>query len=403
MRALRLALLALPAVLSCSGSTTKPGTDDSAPSGTPVIRVAPASLDLGAIDAGATGTGTLTVRDEGDAPLTLGALTLDDPQGAWIVTDLAGEELRPGDTRSIVVSCTPTGSGPADATLHILSDDPTTPDAAVALTARLREPDLALDPTSVDLGSLDFGDSATAVVTVTNNGDADLHVSGWSFAPSDPGLSLLFAGAFDTGAGTLLPHATTTLTFSWAPTSYGCAEGTLLLASDDPDSPELALPVTACGPGDAGDHRVELELTGDDGWEAWIDGDPFTAANYGTWSSADHLEWPLGPGEHVLAVHGYDYYGGLAGFQAALWVDGELRTATGDGTWRQVSAAPDADWLDATYDDSAWSPEIVCADPSGWGNPDLDDLPAAGAKWVWWTSDCAALGSAWLRYRFTLP
>lgn len=44
----------------------------------------------------------------------------------------------------------------------------------------------------------------------------------------------------------------------------------------------------------------------------------------------------------------------------------------------------------------------MCSDQSVWGTYWTKDLDAAGAKWIWWSSNCRDLKEAWFRYEFTL-
>ena len=55
------------------------------------------------------------------------------------------------------------------------------------------------------------------------------------------------------------------------------------------------------------------------------------------------------------------------------------------------------------YDDSTWSPAAVCSGQTTWGTYWPAIYIAAGAEWIWWTSNCSDLEQAWFRLDFTLP
>lgn len=91
-------------------------------------------------------------------------------------------------------------------------------------------PDIAVDVTLIDFGSVRPGESASQVITVTNEGDADLHLD----VPVllDPTGSFALAAV---GAQALLPGESASVVVSFAPTASGTPTASLLIVSDDPD------------------------------------------------------------------------------------------------------------------------------------------------------------------------
>ena len=127
-----------------------------------------------------------------------------------------------------------------DANLHVLSNDPMTPDTIVPVGLDLiGTPDIQAAPTSVDFGSVYMTASATLNVTVANAGCADLHVTGLGFDNSD----------FSTAVApfTLAASATQAIPVVFAPTSTGPIAGNLTLTSDDPDSPAVIIALAGVG------------------------------------------------------------------------------------------------------------------------------------------------------------
>ena len=149
--------------------------------------------------------------------------------------------------------------------------------------------------------------------------------------------------------------------------------------------------------------ELEVNITADDSWQMWIDGEPAGAAT--GWSVTDVYESEVilkQDGPHVIAVHAYDLYNVISGFIAYVTVDGEKKSVTGDGRWRMVAEEPDASWFMPWYDDSQWSPAQICAVTAPWGTNPVD-LTQAGAQWIWYDSNCYVLGQTWFRLEFQIP
>jgi hypothetical protein len=110
-------------------------------------------------------------------------------------------------------------------------------------------PDVTLAPDAVDFGALLPGESATALVTIGNVGTADLFVNDLVFADAEPELSLTALPKPQIAVG-----ASVELVLTWTAAS-GPLDATLLLRTDDPDEPELSLPIVGDMP--PGDLVVE--------------------------------------------------------------------------------------------------------------------------------------------------
>ena len=103
-------------------------------------------------------------------------------------------------------------------------------------------PEIAVSPAALAFGAVPVGETARRTVTVTNEGDADLVVSGVSLAGD--GAFSLEGGA---GGFTLAPDASRDVAVAFAPAAEGAQSATLRLASDDADEADLAIEVTGTG------------------------------------------------------------------------------------------------------------------------------------------------------------
>jgi hypothetical protein len=150
-------------------------------------------------------------------------------------------------------------------------------------------------------------------------------------------------------------------------------------------------------------YVVELLLTADDAWEGWVDGT--SIGGEGSWNTAERVSLTLDSGPHVVAVHAMDTGAAIAGFLAAVSVDGAVVSLSGDGAWRMAEAVPsDPSWTLASFDDSAWTAGTECSasDVSRYWNTTPSEITSLGARWIW-PRGCTALDEAALRLRIDLP
>lgn len=339
----------------------------------------------------------LRVRNPGEAPVTLAGVRVDDPAGVFTVGGWSEAPIRPGGELEVPVRFTAAGEGSwtADVTLTGAGGET----GSTTLEAHAGWGDLVVSALDLDLGFVSTGERVEAAVTVENGGVADLVLESLTLIGAGGVFEVFDRGPFATPGAVLAPGATGEVRLAWEPTDDGCDEASLLVRTDDPESPDTTITLAGCA--DTPGVDATLVLNVDDYWEAWIDGEPFTAADAGYWAYTDTVELELPPGEHVLAVHGTDT-GGPGGFIAGIWYDGEWAWGSGEG-WGRVSASPPGSgWEAPGYDDSGWEVEQLCADTSSWGSSQTGGVDAWGARWVWSSTDCYTPVEAWLRYTFTV-
>lgn len=98
-------------------------------------------------------------------------------------------------------------------------------------------PDVSVTPEAVDFGAALDGTVLDTIVTVTNRGDGELFVSEVALSGTEPALSLTTFGE-----PWLAPSASRDLVLTW--TAAGPVSDVITVASDDPDDPEIQVPVT---------------------------------------------------------------------------------------------------------------------------------------------------------------
>ena len=130
--------------------------------------------------------------------------------------------------------------------------------------------------------------------------------------------------------------------------------------------------------------KYELEVlgTGDDVATFYVDGN-LVGSSSSWWQPQSYSVWVSGAVHHVAAQVS-DASAVQAGFRAAVYANGQLVSATGDGTWFGASGIATA---------SGWQTDVSTLSPAtpascDWfGITNLDFL-GTGAQWLW-EGDCA--------------
>jgi hypothetical protein len=162
--------------------------DEGVPS-TPVadIEVDPLALTLVAPIGESTATADVTIRNAGDAPLTIASLTMA-PDGAPFAIDAVSLPLTlaPGDRQVVQVTYTAPDADPHTGGLIVESDDPDEPRQTVMLTGRSAAACIEVMPRTIDVGAVELGQpSGRFELAARNCGDVDVHLPSVSIA-GDP-------------------------------------------------------------------------------------------------------------------------------------------------------------------------------------------------------------------------
>ncbi len=366
----------------------------------PVLRVEPLHIDFGSLERGESSSAVVTVANDGPGDLWLEAIEIDDAEGPFSIGEIPSEQLGPNTSTLITVSYLPTSDSAALGSLWVHASDQ--PSSEVVLEGDVLRPLLVMEPLNHDFGSLSTGEADLVDIAVRNEGAGTLRIDDLTYSASSPSeMWVVDAGGLEAGA-ILAPGDATAVQIVYAPQDDVADEGTLRLLSNDPVLPDLT--ATQVGTGEAVTaYDVEIALTADDSWEGWLDGVALSSSGGASWTSSDTFSIVLDSGDHVLAVHAWDVAQVIAGLIGAVWVDGSAYRVTGDGSWLLTASSPASNWNELGFSSAGWMPPSICSDPSPWGTSYTGDLLAEGASWVWWTSDCRALGEAWFRLEFSLP
>jgi hypothetical protein len=206
----------------------------------PAIEVAPASLNFGNVRVGQVRDLLLTVRNVGEAQLTVSSITSNN--ALFSVTSPTGSfNLAPGASTLVNLRFAPTSAGVKTALLSLNSNDPSLPRVDVALTGTGLAPFIEVTPASLSFGNIATGESKTLPITVRNTGNTTLNIS--SITSSDPQFTIsLLTTNFSLPAG-----SSVNFNVRFAPTSAGVKTATLSLNSNDPNRPRVDVPMTGTG------------------------------------------------------------------------------------------------------------------------------------------------------------
>ncbi len=214
----------------------------------PGIDVVPPELDFDSVRVFMTEFRSLQIFNTGTDVLRISGLNISGADSALFgFNNLPGLpiDISPdADPLVVTLRFSPDSLGEKTAVLHILSDDPNTPESSIPLRGRGVEPDIELSVDTLDFGASVVGLPASGVIDVFNRGDDDLFI-----------LTMVVnggAGAFrfqdsPPGSVTLRPGDTLSVPLQFLPDTLGDFIGQLQILSDDPDEQLLNIPLLGRG------------------------------------------------------------------------------------------------------------------------------------------------------------
>lgn len=209
------------------------------PPGMPELIVNPLMLDFGEVALGTSDILPITISNTGTLPLDVQRLTVNGQgQNSFSITQ-GPFMLDPGESRQVNVTFAPLLRGGLSASLDLLTNDGS---ESVALRGIGTVPTLMTD---AQLTFLNTPVSETSIQTlvIENTGEAILRVS--SLTIDGEAFAVVGPTSFN-----INPGASRDVDLSFTPGQAGRLTGTLIIASNDPDSPafEVGLEGTGLGP-----------------------------------------------------------------------------------------------------------------------------------------------------------
>ena len=176
---------------------------------------------------------TVVLSNPGQAPLAISSIAI---SGDFAQTNNCGTSVAAGASCLIDISFKPSATGNRTGTLTVSDNAPGSPQT-VALAGSGITPGITLSPNVLTFGGTAVNATATLGLTITNNGSADLHISGMS-ASGD--------FAVTGNCGTIPAGSSCSVNVNFTPTATGTRTGTVTLSDDAPDSPQ-SVPVSGTG------------------------------------------------------------------------------------------------------------------------------------------------------------
>lgn len=232
-------------------SDSGPGGDDSFElSGTAVAPGISANpLAFGGVPVGQTVADTVTIENTGQGSLEISGLSLSDDGGGVFAIggDTCGAPIAAGDSCQVTIDFTPSAAVAFSGSLAV-GNNATAEPLEVALSGEGLIGNLVISPAGgLNFGDVPVGDSGQDDLTLENDGDAPIEVTGWS----DPVAPFsIQGGTCPTPPFTLQPGESCTLTFGFEPTDAGDYGETLDFSVND-GSGGASVPVNVSGRGTA--------------------------------------------------------------------------------------------------------------------------------------------------------
>ncbi|MGB8473655.1 MAG: choice-of-anchor D domain-containing protein [Candidatus Acidiferrum sp.] len=210
----------------------------------PSASLSATSLSFGTIQTGsASAPQTVTITSNGGQALSVNSISLggaDPSQFQEMDTCQTPSVLQPTKFCSISITFQPTGTGSQQATLSIVDDAPDSPQSVTLNGAGVAPPPPApavtVSPDPVSFPTITQGTTSNSIaVTVTNSGNATLHISSVSIG----GNNVSDFTTANSCTGAISANGACSITVTFAPLAAGQRTETITLADDAPDSPQV--------------------------------------------------------------------------------------------------------------------------------------------------------------------
>jgi HYDIN/CFA65/VesB-like, Ig-like domain len=216
------------------------------------LSASPDPVDFGSVEVGNDSTVAVTLTNDAFLDVDVDAATIvgGDAADYAVTANGCGGPLAFRGQCSISVQFAPSADGARSSTLSVpFTDADGTPGTReVALTGAgsvVAQPNIVVDPVSVDFGSVEVGQTADLDLVVRNSGSADLSIA--ALGTTDTVAAPFSITAENCTGVTLAPDDTCNVSLDFAPTAAGSFNDGFNISSDDPDTPEATVAVAGAG------------------------------------------------------------------------------------------------------------------------------------------------------------
>jgi hypothetical protein len=216
----------------------------------PNISISPTSHDFGDVVVGTQSPPQeFTISNDGQGDLTLQQFSISGGNGRFSPAYGGSNPcpsfpttLTPGTSCTVTAKFSPTSTGQETATLQIDSNDSDTSSIEVSSTGTgVAYPDIFVSLATHDFGNVSTGSPSEQVeISISNTGQGDLNISSAQLSGSEAGMFSWALGGSNPCSSfptTLSSDASCTLIVQFTPASLGQKSATLIINSNDPDTP----------------------------------------------------------------------------------------------------------------------------------------------------------------------
>ena len=198
----------------------------------PQLGINPTNFNFNNVTVGSSSQHTVSLTNTGNANVTISQALASG--AAFSISGIATPlTLTPGQNSSFSVKFAPSGTGTVTGSVTITSNASGSP-ATISLSGTgvaAATPHLAVTPNTVNFSTVVMGMTSSQTMKLTNTGSASLTVNTASVSGTGFGMNSLSTPL------TLSANQSATFTVQFAPQNTGAVSGSLLLTSNDPNSP----------------------------------------------------------------------------------------------------------------------------------------------------------------------
>ena len=223
---------------SISVSTNLPTSPTAIPlSGTganPAMSITPSGVTFGSVVDGTNNSQTITVKNTGAVNLVVSSESVTGT--GFSVTGFTAQTVTPNNSMAFNAVFAPSSPGSVTGNISLSTNVPGSP-TAIGLSGTGTAPTFSLgaSPTTLAFATVNVGSNSSLPVTLKNNGNSNITISGISGATGPFSTSGVSAGT------TLTPNQSATLNVIFTPTASGAASATITVASNSSTTPSISV------------------------------------------------------------------------------------------------------------------------------------------------------------------
>jgi Cep192 domain 4/HYDIN/CFA65/VesB-like, Ig-like domain/Protein of unknown function (DUF1573) len=245
----------------------------------PAMSITPSSVSFGSVVDGTNNSQTITVKNTGTVNLVVSSQSV--TGAGFSVTGFTARTVTPNNSMSFNAVFAPATAGSVTGSISLGTNVPGSPTAiGLSGTGTAATLSLGANPTTLSFGSVNVGSNSSLGVTLKNNGNSNITISGISGATGGFGTSGVSAGTI------LTPNQSATLNVIFTPTTSGAASATIAINSNSTTTPSISV----SGTGAATASSVSL---------SWAPSSSSSVVGYniyrGTISGGPYTKLPLSP------------------------------------------------------------------------------------------------------------